>query len=107
MADVIAEHRCDKPGCGTVMVFDGNHRDVCYASNAGFANFKGLDGQVRIGCQNTPEFKSLYCCLHSPTVATRQGDSDVPNRRTGWINNWKKSHSHINFVSGTQNHVCM
>ena len=85
MADVIAEHRCDKPGCGTVMVFDGNmknHWDVCYASSAGFANFKGLDGQVRIGCQNTPEFKSRYCCLHSPTVATRQGDSDVPNKTT-------------------------
>ncbi len=67
------------------MVFDGNmknHRDVCYASSAGVANFYGLDGQVRKGCQNTPAFKSRYCSLHSPTVATRQADSDFPDRVT-------------------------
>ena len=67
------EHRCDVPGCGTAMVFDGNlknHRDVCCATSAGYAQFKGLSGQVRIGCQSTPEYKSRYCAIHRPTVAT-------------------------------------
>ena len=66
-------HKCDVPGCGTAMVFDRNlknHRDVCCATSAGYAQFKGLSGQVRIGCQNTPEYKSRYCAIHKPTVAT-------------------------------------
>ena len=68
-----AQVRCAWPGCGTAMVFDGNlknHRDVCCATCAGYAQFKGLSGQVRIGCQNTPEYKSRYCAIHKPTVAT-------------------------------------
>ena len=49
-------------------MFDGNiknHRDICFASSAGNASFKGLDGHVRIGCQNTPAFKSRFCSFHS------------------------------------------
>ena len=60
-------------------MFDGNmknHRDVCFATNAGVASFNGLDGQVRIGCQNTPAFKSRYCPLHSPTTRKVTGDGE-------------------------------
>lgn len=79
------EHRCDQPGCGEALVFDGNmknHRDVCFATNAGVACFKGLDGQVRIGCQNTPAFKSRYCPLHLPMTAKPLGDNDSSNSST-------------------------
>ena len=51
------------------LVFDGNlknHRDVCFATNAGHAECKGSEGQVRVGCQNTPSYKSRYCELHKP-----------------------------------------
>ena len=68
---IIAGHKCEQPGCGWALVFDGNlknHRDVCFAANAGYAEFKGLNGQVRIGCQDTPSFKSRYCELHKPKV---------------------------------------
>ena len=64
-------HKCEIPGCGWALVFDGNlknHRDVCFAANAGYAEFKGLDGKVRIGCQDTPAYKSRYCDLHKPKV---------------------------------------
>ena len=66
-------------------MFDGNmknHRDICFASNAGTASFKGLNGHVRIGCQNTPAFKSRYCSLHCPTVAKPLGEgADSDNGR--------------------------
>ena len=54
-----------------MLVLDGNmknHRDVCKATNAGFTKFDGLPGQVRTGCQKTPEFKSRFCDLHAPRV---------------------------------------
>ena len=48
-----------------------NHRDVCYATNAGYVEYAGLPGQVRTGCPNTPDYKSLFCALHKPAVAVR------------------------------------
>ena len=44
-----------------------NHRDVCMATEAGYAEFDGLPGRVRTGCPNTPKLKSRYCDLHTPT----------------------------------------
>lgn len=49
-----------------------NHRDVCFAANAGYVEYSGLPGRVRTGCPNTPEFKSRYCALHKPAVAIPQ-----------------------------------
>ena len=66
---IIIGHKCEKPGWA--LVFDGNlknQQDVCFDANAGYAEFKGLNGQVRIGCQDTPSFKSMYCELHKPKV---------------------------------------
>ena len=44
-----------------------NNREVCCAVDAGYAEFSGLPGRVRTGC---PGFKSRYCYLHAPIVAT-------------------------------------
>ena len=66
-------------------MFDGNlknHRDVCFATSAGVASFKGLDGQVRIGCQNTPAFKSRYCPLHLPMIGKPLGDNESSSSRS-------------------------
>lgn len=73
-----AGHRCDVNGCGQAVVIDGNmknHRAVCYATNAGYVEYKGLPGQVRTGCPNTPEFMSRYCSIHKPIVAVPQNIS--------------------------------
>jgi hypothetical protein len=54
-----------------------NHRDVCLATEAGFVEYLGLPGKVKIGCCNTPDLKSRYCSLHKPTaIDPRQGSSD-------------------------------
>ena len=45
-----------------------NHRDVCAAQEAGYAEFSGLPGKVKTGCPNTPQLKSRYCPAHAPTV---------------------------------------
>ncbi len=62
-------HTCTYPGCGSVLVFDGNmknRRDVCYAKDidAGFIQFDGLAGSIKTGCHATPEFKSCHCTQH-------------------------------------------
>lgn len=49
-----------------------NHRDVCAASEAGYAEFNGLPGKIKTGCTNTPQLKSRYCPAHTPTAFKRQ-----------------------------------
>lgn len=69
------EHRCESPGCGSVLVLDGNmknNREVCFATMAGYAEFSGLVGKIRTGCPNTPSYKSRYCSLHSPITVIPQ-----------------------------------
>jgi hypothetical protein len=59
-----------------------NHRDVCAAQEAGYAEFNGLLGKVKTGCPNTPQLKSRYCPAHAPTAfnsdpAGIDGDSGI------------------------------
>jgi len=64
-------HSCSYPGCGKVLILDGNmknHRDVCFAKDAGFITFKGLNGSIKTGCPETPAFKNRYCPNHKPQV---------------------------------------
>ena len=82
------------------MVFDGNmknHRDICFASSAGIACFKGLEGQVRIGCQDTPAFQSRYCALHKPTAAISE-DLDVS--QSGDVQSKRNTEEQVGFIVG-------
>ena len=58
------------------------------ASNAGYIEFKGLEGQVRTGCPNTPVYKSLYCQFHKPVMVQPQSHQDEDHLKT---NNIKSS----------------
>ena len=49
-----------------------NSREVCYATQAGHAEFSGLPGSVQTGCPKTPAYKSRYCKLHAPITAIPQ-----------------------------------
>lgn len=72
---LVSEHSCDKLGCRSALVIDGNvknHQDVCMATAAGFVQFKGLRGQVQTGCSSTPGYNSLYCSLHKPSMVVSQ-----------------------------------
>ena len=72
---VLPEHRCDKAGCGSVIVLDGNmknHRGVCLATHAGFAEYDGLPGAIQTGCPNTPAHRSQFCSLHKPEISKKQ-----------------------------------
>lgn len=65
-------HSCSYPGCGKVLVLDGNmknHRDICLARSAGVIEFKNLPGQITTGCVNTPAYKSRYCVDHTPSTS--------------------------------------
>ena len=71
-------HRCDKPGCGKVLVLDGNqknNRPVCAAEDAGFVEYTGLPGRVKTGCMATPEQTSIFCPLHKPRHVRQQCSS--------------------------------
>ena len=37
-----------------------NHRDVCYAKDAGFIEFDCLTGSIKTGCLATPDYKSRF-----------------------------------------------
>ena len=70
-----AGHQCEVKGCGHALVIDGNmknHRDICFATCAGYVEYKGLPGRVQSGCPNTPDYKSHYCSLHKLVVAIPQ-----------------------------------
>ena len=71
----LLEHKCNAPGCGSVLVIDGNcknSRDVCKARDAGFVEYEGLQGVVKTGCMNTPKLGSRFCELHAENVAVPQ-----------------------------------
>ena len=66
------------PGCGTVLVLDGNQknrRDVCAATHAGALEYEGLPGSLQSGCQLSPAYRSKYCFYHSPRVAISKDES--------------------------------
>ena len=58
-----------------------NHRYVCYATNAGYTEYRGLPGRVRTGCPNTPAYKSVYCNVHKPVIAIPTGGDVSQNNR--------------------------
>lgn len=72
-----------------MIVIDGNmknHRDVCLATHAGYAEYKGLPGMLRTGCPNTPDYKSRFCLLHKPQNLLQSDDSlAAANEKTGLI----------------------
>jgi len=50
-------HRCSYPGCGSVLVLDGNmknHRDICSAKPQGHIEFECLPGVITTGWTSTP-----------------------------------------------------
>lgn len=54
-----------------------NHRGVCLATYAGYVEYSGLPGRLRTGCPNTPDYKSSYCSLHKPVIASAHHDGDA------------------------------
>ena len=81
-----AGHRCQKQGCGLALVLDSNtknHRFVCCATHAGYAEFEGLQGRIRTGCPNTPALTSSSCSVHAPTVAVHCDILGEDNKDTG------------------------
>ena len=60
-----------------VLIMDGNmknQRDVCLAREAGYIENEGLPGRIKTGCMHSPEHKSCYCNLHSPSVCEVPSD---------------------------------
>ena len=87
-------HRCKCPGCGMVLVIDGNQknrRDVCGATHAGVIQYEGLPGSIQSGCQLSPQYRSKYCFYHSPRVSR---SSNLPS------DNKSESEGVVRFIIG-------
>lgn len=70
-------HHCDSSNCKRIIVLDGNmknHRDICAARLAGYAEYEGLPGRITTGCTNTPQLKSRYCVVHATTGFSSAGE---------------------------------
>lgn len=62
-------HSCHYPGCGTVLVIDGNmknRRNICAATEAGYVQYCNLPRSIKTGCQLSPLSTSKYCYHHAP-----------------------------------------
>lgn len=82
-SSILPDHRCKVPGCGTVLVLDGNQknrRDICAATHSGWIEFEGLPGSICSGCQLSPAYRSHYCQQHSPRVCVSEGDRGLVKR---------------------------
>lgn len=75
-AIVTAGHTCDKPGCGNAVILDGNMRDVCCATYAGYTEYEGLPGRVRTAWML--EHPNIYCTVHKPAIALSKDDRGEP-----------------------------
>lgn len=65
-------HSCHYPGCGTVIVLDGNmknRRNICAATEAGYTKYAHLPGSIKTGCQLSPLASSKYCYYHAPRAS--------------------------------------
>jgi hypothetical protein len=72
---MITEHECHYAGCTNVLVLDGNmknRRDICYAKDAGYVRYPGLDGHIKTGCMMSPAYKSYFCEKHKDRSCSKQ-----------------------------------
>ena len=82
-----ASHRCLKPGCGSVIVFDGGmkaqHR-ICSALKSGVKNFPATDSSIVVGCTKNPGTKEKYCPEHKhlqqPCISSNKLSSKSLNK---------------------------
>lgn len=59
-----------------------NRRDICAATEAGFAEYVGLPGTIKTGCQQSPAYQSKFCYEHSPRVGSMTCTEDEKNVST-------------------------
>ena len=88
-------HRCEKTGCGSVLVIDGGQkpqRKICAARKAGILKFKHSPIETVVGCTRIPGIGKQFCSEHE--------ESNVPsmpaNKMT--IENVKKLRSSVKKV---------
>lgn len=73
-----------------------NRQDICAATEAGYAEYVGLPGKIKTGCQQSPAYKSKFCYEHSPRVGNMTCTEDETNVSTpkenivAFINSKKK-----------------
>ena len=63
-------HKCDKPGCRSVIVFDGGmkaSRKICGACKSGVKEFEHTDIKIVTGCTNHPGPGETMCKEHKGT----------------------------------------
>ena len=62
-----SSHRCEIPGCGSVIIIDGGQkaqRPICAAVSAGVKLFHNSNIQLVTGCTRNPGTRSKYCKDH-------------------------------------------
>ena len=63
-----SSHKCDIPGCRTVLVFDGGckaTRKICGAVKSGAREFSTTGFKITTGCTNHPAPGEKFCPQHS------------------------------------------
>ena len=90
-------HKCDKPGCGNVLVFDGGvkaHRKICAAVKSEVKIYSPSGIKVTTGCTRHPAPGQQFCKAHNnnespvllPSQVTKASLEDL-NRQQKLQNN--------------------
>lgn len=75
-----------------------NRRDICAATEAGFAEYIGLLGTIKTGCQQAPAYQSKFCYYHSPRVGSMtcmEDEKNVSTQRENIVAFIKQTHGGI------------
>ena len=62
-----SKHKCQIPGCQTVLIFDGGckaTRKICGAVKSGVREFSSTGFQITTGCTNHPAPGEKFCSEH-------------------------------------------
>ena len=68
-----AEHTCETPRCGEVLVFDADMkltRPICAAKTGGIVELQHSPGTVVTGCREFPPIGQTFCKDHAEGTTT-------------------------------------
>ena len=89
-------HKCEVPGCTTVLVIDGGlkpHRSVCAAKISGIKVFEEAGVSSLVGCPNMPMKDNKFCKDHENCESPVMAAADLTKESKSSLAAFKKSSS--------------
>ena len=89
-------HKCDKPGCESVVIIDGDlkpHRMLCAAKLCGVREFDNSDVRVVTGCTAHPGTKHKFCFKHRSEESPILTEDKISQESRDKLKNHRKNNA--------------